>query len=183
MAGFTKSMTDDDIKAAATYFASIPAKPWIKVVEADSVPKTRPQGGIFLTLAGADAGMEPIGERIIETPVNAEDTEIRRNPRSGFIAYVPPGSLKKGEALVTAGTTASGSKVTACTACHGADLRGLGPVPRLAGRSPSYIARQLYDMQHGNRAGAWSPLMVPVVANLGEADLLSAAAYVASLQP
>jgi cytochrome c553 len=183
MAGFTKSMTDEEIKAAATYFAAIPAKPWIKVVEADSVPKTKPNGGIFIALAGADAGVEPLGDRIIETPVNADDTEIRRNPRSGFIAYVPPGSLKKGEALVTAGVTAGGGKVTACTACHGADLRGLGPVPRLAGRSPSYIARQLYDMQHGNRAGTWTPLMAPVVANLGSEDLLAAAAYVASLQP
>jgi cytochrome c553 len=183
MAGFTKSMTDDDIKAAATYFAAIPAKPWIKVVETDSAPKTKPNGGIFITLTGADAGTEPLGDRIIETPVNADDTEIRRNPRSGFIAYVPPGSLKKGEALVTAGTTASGGKVTACTACHGADLRGLGPVPRLAARSPSYIARQLYDMQHGNRAGTWTPLMAPIVANLTDADLLNAAAYVASLQP
>src|SRR5580700_9911844 len=115
MAGFTKSMTDEDIKAAATYFAAIPAKPWIKVVEADSVPKTKPNGGIFITLEGADAGMEPLGDRIIETPVSAEDTEVRRNPRSGFIAYVPPGSIKKGEALVTTGTTASGAKVTACT--------------------------------------------------------------------
>jgi cytochrome c553 len=183
MASFTKSMTDEDIKAAATYFASIPAKPWIKVVEADSVPKTKPNGGIFITLAGADAGMEPLGDRIIETPVNADDTEIRRNPRSGFIAFVPPGSIKKGEALVTTGATAGGGKVTACTACHGADLRGLGPVPRLAGRSPSYIARQLFDMQHGNRAGGWTPLMVPVVANLGPDDLLTAAAYLASLQP
>ena len=183
MAGFTKSMTDEEIKAAATYFTAIPAKPWIKVVEADSVPKTKPNGGIFITLTGADAGVEPIGDRIIETPVNADDTEIRRNPRSGFIAYVPPGSLKKGEALVTAGVTASGGKVTACTACHGADLRGLGPVPRLAGRSPSYIARQLYDMQHASRAGTWTPLMVPVVANLGADDLLTASAYLASLQP
>lgn len=183
MAGFTKSLTDDDIKTVATYFSSIPAKPWIKVVETDTVPKTKPNGGIFITLEGTDAGMEPIGDRIIETPVNAEDTEIRRNPRSGFIAYVPKGSLKKGEALVTTGTTASGGKVTACTACHGADLRGLGPVPRLAGRSPSYIARQLYDMQHGNRAGTWTPLMVPVVANLTPDDLLDAAAYVSSLQP
>ena len=183
MASFTKSLTDDDIKAAATYFASIPAKPWIKVVESDNVPKTKPNGGIFITLAGADAGVEPLGDRIIETPVSAEDTEVRRNPRSGFIAYVPPGSIKKGEALVTTGTTASGGKVTACTACHGADLRGLGPVPRLAGRSPSYIARQLYDMQHGNRAGGWTPLMVPVVSNLGPDDLLTAAAYLASLQP
>jgi cytochrome c553 len=183
MAGFTKSLTDDEIKAAATYFTAIPAKPWIKVVEAESVPKTKPNGGIFIMLTGAEAGLEPLGDRIVETPINAEDTEIRRNPRSGFVAYVPPGSLKKGEALVTSGTTASGAKVTACTACHGADLRGLGPVPRLAGRSPSYVARQLYDMQHGNRAGTWTPLMTPVVAALGPDDLLNAAAYVASLQP
>ena len=49
-------------------------------------------------------------DRIVETPVNADDTEIRRNPRSGFIAFVPPGSIKKGEALVTTGTTAGGGK-------------------------------------------------------------------------
>ena len=75
------------------------------------------------------------------------------------------------------------SKVTACTVCHGPSLNGLGPVPRLAGRSPSYLARQLYDMQHGNRNGAWTPLMAPVLANLSEADLLTASAYLASLQP
>jgi hypothetical protein len=38
-------------------------------------------------------------------------------------------------------------------------------------------------MQHGNRAGTWTPLMVPVVSNLGPDDLLAAAAYLASLQP
>ena len=90
---------------------------------------------------------------------------------------MPPGSVKKGEALVTTGA----GKVTACTACHGPDLRGLGPVPTLAGRSPSYIGRQLYDMQHGNRAGAWSPLMVPIVSKLDTDDILNATAYIASL--
>jgi cytochrome c553 len=179
MMWFAQQMTDEEIKAAAKYFASIPASPWIRVVESDTVPKTKPIGGIFLPLTGEDAGTEPIGARIIETPVNVEDTEIRRNPRSGFIAYVPPGSVKKGEELVTAG----GGKVTACTVCHGADLRGLGPVPPLAGRSPSYVGRQLYDMQHGNRAGLWSPLMAPVVSQLSEEDILNAAAYLASLTP
>src|SRR6266436_7711609 len=118
MAGFARSMTDEDIKVAAKYFSAIPATPWIKVVESDTVPKTRPAGGIFLPVTGAEAGMEPIGARIIETPVNVEDTELRRNPRSGFVAYVPPGSVKKGEALVTTGN----GKITACTACHGVDL-------------------------------------------------------------
>jgi cytochrome c553 len=183
MANFAKSMTDDEIKEAAKYFSSIPATPWIKVVESATVPKTRPQGGMFLRLEGADAGTEPIGNRIIETPDNTHDTEFLRNPRSGFTAYVPPGSLKKGEALVHQGTTASGGKVTACTICHGNDGRGIGPVPTLAGRSPSYLVRQLYDMQHGNRNGAWTVLMAPVIANLNSEDLLNAAAYLSSLKP
>jgi len=81
------------------------------------------------------------------------------------------------------GNTADGSKVTACTICHGGDLRGLGPVPTLAGRSPSYLVRQLHDMQRGNRNGTWTPLMASVVAQIGPEDMLTAAAYLASLQP
>jgi cytochrome c553 len=160
-----------------------PATPWITVVESATVPKTKPQNGMFLRLEGEEAGAEPIGERIIEMPEKTHDTEFLRNSRSGFIAYVPPGSLKRGEALVMNGITADGSKVTACTVCHGGDLRGLGPVPTIAGRSPSYIVRQLYDMQRGNRNGAWTPLMASVVAQIGPEDMLTAAAYLASLQP
>jgi cytochrome c553 len=43
--------------------------------------------------------------------------------------------------------------------------------------------RQLYDMQRGNRNGAWTPLMASAVAHLGAEDLLTAAAYLASLKP
>jgi len=43
--------------------------------------------------------------------------------------------------------------------------------------------RQLYDMQRGNRNGAWTPLMASVVAHLSAEDLLTAAAYLASLKP
>ena len=183
MTAFARTMTDEEIMASARYFTAIPATAWIRVVESATVPKTRPQNGMFLVREGADAGIEPIGERIIEIPEKTHDTEFLRNPRSGFIAYVPPGSLKKGESLVMNGITAAGAKVTACTVCHGSDLRGLGPVPTLAGRSPSYTARQLYDMQRGNRNGLWTPLMAPVLADLGPDDLLMAAAYLASLRP
>jgi cytochrome c553 len=183
MAGFAKALTDEEIKQAATWFSSTPFTPWVKVVESAVVPKARPQAGLFIKLEGAEAGEEPIGDRIIEVPEDGHQTEYLRNPHSGYIAYVPPGSLKQGEALVRNGITSGGGKVTPCTVCHGPDLHGLGPVPPLAGRSPSYIARQLYDMQHGNRVGAWTVLMAPVVSGLGSEDLLTAAAYVASLQP
>ncbi len=180
MIAFAKAMTDDEIKAAATYFSSMKWTPWIRVVEAGTVPKTRIAGGMFLALEGAEAGKEPIGQRIIETPEKTEETELLRNPRSGFIAYVPPGSIKKGDALVNSG---GNGKTTQCGVCHGADLEGLGPVPGLAGRSPSYIVRQLHDMQMGVRKGTWSDLMKPVVAKLTAEDMLNIAAYTASLVP
>ena len=62
-------------------------------------------------------------------------------------------------------------------------LKGLGPAPALAGRSPSYLARQMWDMQHGFRKGTWTEMMKPVVAKLTDDDLLNIVAYTASLQP
>jgi cytochrome c553 len=175
MINFAKAMTDDEIKAAAGYFTSMKWTPWIKVVETNTVPKTRIQGGMFLRLEGTEK--EPIGKRIIEAPDNTEGTELLRDSHSGFTAYVPAGSVKKGEALVVNG---GGGKTIACGNCHGADLQGLGPVPGIAGRSPSYLARQLYDMQHGERHGVWTELMKPVVAKLTTDDMLAIVAYTAS---
>ena len=179
MVAFAKTMTDDEIKAAATYFSSMKWTPWIRVVEADTVPKTRINGGMFVVVEGAEGGKEPIGQRIIEAPENGEETETLRNSHSGFVAYVPPGSIKKGEALVTTGA----GKTTQCAVCHGANLEGLGPVPGLAGRSPSYVVRQLHDMQMGTRKGIWTDLMKPVVAKLTAEDMMNIAAYTASRQP
>jgi cytochrome c553 len=177
MIAIAKGMTDEEIKTAADYFAAMKWTPWIKVVETATVPKTRIAGGMFLKLDGGET--EPIGSRIIETPEDTERTEVLRDPRSGFIAYVPAGSIKKGEALVRTG----GGRTTACSVCHGPDLKGLGPVPGLAGRSPSYTVRQLYDTQHGVRSGVWAELMKPVVAKLTNEDMLAIAAYTASLAP
>ncbi|MGB9051122.1 MAG: c-type cytochrome, partial [Pseudolabrys sp.] len=132
-----------------------------------------------LLWAAAEGGeREPLGQRILEVP----DDLIRfesRDPRSTFTAYVPVGSLAKGEALVTKGV----GKTLACAPCHGPDLKGLGPLPRIAGRSPSYMFRQLYDFRHGARTGEWSPLMAQVVSNLEQEDMLAIVAYLASLDP
>ena len=177
MIAIAKGMTEDEIKAAAEYFSSMKWTPWIKVMETSTVPKTRLAGGMFLTLEGNEK--EPLGQRIIETPENAEGTEVLRDARSGFIAYVPAGSIKKGEALVTNGA----GKTTQCALCHGADLKGLGPVPGIAGRSPSYLVRQLYDMQQGARKGMWEDLMKGVVAKLTADDMLNIAAYTSSRTP
>ena len=177
MATVATNMNDNEALVAAEYFASLRFRPWIKVVESDTAPKTRIGGAMLVALD--DGSKEPIGTRIIEVPENLAATELR-DSQSGFIAYVPKGSIKKGEALVTTGNK---GKVTACTACHGDALQGLGPVPPLAGRSPSYIVRQLYDIRTGARAGLWSALMKNVVAGLIDEDIVNVAAYAASRTP
>jgi cytochrome c553 len=171
MVNLAKQTTDAEVKAAAEYFASFKLKPWIRVVETATVPKTRIAGGMFIALE--NAGTEPIGNRIIEVPENLEQTELR-DSGSGFIAYAPVGSIKKGEALVKSGN---------CASCHGADLKGLGPVPTIAGRSPSQMARQMWDMQHGARNGEWTQLMKPVVAKMTDEDMVNITAYLGSLKP
>jgi cytochrome c553 len=147
--------------------------PWITVRETATVPRTRLGGNVFLPLPGTDT--EPIGDRIIEAPLDVERFELR-DPHSGFIAYVPPGSVERGAILAAGG----GGKTVPCSVCHGLDLKGLGPVPAIAGRSPSYLMRQLWDIKQGARHGAWTPLMKPIVDPLTQDDMLALVAYVAA---
>ena len=176
MTNIAKGMSPDEMKAAAEYFAQIPWNtPWIKVVESATVAKTRSAGGMWMSLENNET--EPIGNRIMEMPANNELVELRDyHPEGSFVAYVPPGSVKKGEAIAN-----SGSRVTRCSVCHGSDLQGMGPVPGIAGRSPSYIARQLHDMQAGTRNGPWVILMKPVLEKMTGDDILNVTAYVSSL--
>ena len=187
MIALAKAMSDDEMKAAAEFFGAIKWTPWIRVVETDLVPKTRISGNLFV--ATEKTRTELIAGRIIEVPEDEEQAETLRNPHSGFIAYVPVGSVKKGENLVKTGgmSIVDGAimpgKTIACATCHGPDLMGLVDVPGIAGRSPSYLVRQLYDLQQGTRKGASSPLMQPIVLNLTGDDMVAIAAYVASLVP
>jgi cytochrome c553 len=176
MIELSKPMTDAEIEVAATYFSALQPRKRIKVVESDTAPKTNVAG---LLWAAVETGeREPIGARIVEVPDDLLQFESR-DPRSTFTAYVPIGSLAKGETLVMGGS----GKTIQCALCHGADLKGLGPLPSITGRSPSYMFRQLYDFQQAARRGEWSPLMVQVVAKLDEQDLLAIVAYLASRDP
>jgi len=175
MAQIARLLTDEEAMAAANYFASMKWRPWVKVVEAETAPAVRSTtNGLFLPVAGA-APME-LGHRIIEVPEYPERTDGLRDPRAGFIAYVPPGSIARGESLATA----AAGKGMRCALCHGPDLKGLKNVPGIAGRTASYLVRQLWDIQQGARK---SPAMTPLVSKLELGDLTDLAAYVASLAP
>ena len=184
MIDLAKAMTDEEVDQAAKYFASIAYRPWTRVIETDFVPTTRIVGNLFLPTS-ADR-TEPIAGRIVEIPEDEEQTELYRNPRVGFVAYVPPGSLDKGKDLVTTGgmrvvgNTIVQGRTTPCVTCHGLDLMGVADVPPIAGRSPSYMARQMWDIQQGTRNGAAVQLMKMAISRLTGEDLVSIAAYVSS---
>jgi cytochrome c553 len=187
MIELARSLSDEELHQAAEYFGAQKWTPWIRVAETTTVPKTRIVGNLFLPLEQAKT--ESIGGRIVEMPENEEQAETYRNPHSGFVAYVPVGSINKGRDLVTTGgmkivgNQIVQGKTTACGTCHGLDLMGVADVPPIAGRSPSYIVRQLWDIQQGTRNGASAQLMKLVVANLTHEDLVSIAAYVSSRTP
>ena len=178
MPDISRNLTDQDAKEAAEWFASLQPKPWQKVVETDRVPKTFVNDRL-MRMPVPGGGEEPIGERIIELPQDIPGAESR-DPHSGFIAYVPKGSIEKGKQLVATGGE---GKTIQCPICHGPSLGGVGEVPAIAGRSPMYLFRQLYYFKSGDRNGSMSPLMKEVVSKLTQEDMLDLAAYVGSLPP
>ena len=178
MAGFAKAISADEVKQAAAYFASLKPGPWTRVVETDAVPQTYVgKGNMRFVWPGGPS--EAIAGRIIELPEDAVRAEAR-DGHSGFVAEVPKGSIAKGEALARQG---GGGKTIACAICHGPDLRGLGEVPRIAGRSAIYLMRQLTLIQNGTRASEQAVLMQAVVKQLSQDDMVALAAYVAAQTP
>ena len=170
-------LPEDEMRKAVEYFAALKPAVWYKVVEAQTVPKSWVTGGrMRLPLPGG--GTEPLGNRIITMPQDPERVELR-DPHSGFIAYVPPGSIEKGKALVSGG----GGKTIQCAICHGEGLKGLGDVPRLANIHPIYIVRQLFNFQSGANTSSAGALMKRVVEKLTEDDMIAIAAYTGSLAP
>ncbi len=179
MAPIAKTTSDEDVLLAAEYFAAIKPIPWVKVVETATPPKTYVNTAGRHRILSPEGGTEQIGLRIIEIPEDPVRT-ANRDPHSGFIAYVPPGSIAKGEALVKTG---GAGKTIACATCHGDQLKGRADLPRLAGLQPVYLARQLICMQNGSSGGAAVAPMKNVVANLSEEDIIAISAYLGSLPP
>lgn len=175
MIALAKELTDIEIEESASYFAALAPASFVKVVESSTVPRTVVAGWMLKKVPGAST--EPIGNRIIE--LAEEDARFEnRDSRTMYIAYVPTGSLARGADLVATG---SSGRTLPCASCHGAELSGMADVPPIAGRSPSYLFRQLYDLRGATRTGGASELMKPVVANLTDADMVAIAAYLASL--
>jgi cytochrome c553 len=175
MMASAKGITEAEVLAAAEYFAALKPKRIIKVVESETIPKTGPSRLFYVK--SPEGGTEPLGSRIVEIPDDVDQFELR-DSRATFTAYVPVGSVAKGEALAKTGGSGT---TTACNTCHGPELKGVDAIPPIAGRSPTYIVRQLHEFQKSGRQGNASAQMNQIVEKLSQDDMIALAAYVASL--
>lgn len=176
MTAVARAASPAEAKAAAAYFAGLRFTSRVKVVEAAMIPAVADDGYVWRRLPGP--GRVPLGQRIIEGPSDFERFELR-DARTDYFAYVPPGAIARGSALASSGGQ---GRTQVCSGCHGEHLKGaLGPP--LAGRSPSYIVRQLYAFQTGARHGAGGAAMTTVAAKLTPAEMIDLAAYAAALRP
>ena len=169
--------TADEAASAATYFSQQKPAQRVRVMERDRVPRSQVVGWVYAAAPGT--GDEPLGQRLLEFAPDPERHETRDDTML-YIAYVPRGSLVRGRSIALIGTA---GQAVACIGCHGERLQGTDTIPRVAGRSPSYLLRQLLAFQTGARAGATGQPMLPVVARLRLADMIDVVAYAASLQP
>jgi cytochrome c553 len=144
----------------------------VRVIESDRAPPVQLHGNLFVKTS--EVASDTLADRILEVPEDFEKSGDLDDPRSGYVAYVPVGSIARGRTLVEQGSLP-------CGTCHGADLRGSGDAPPIAGRSPSYIVRQLHDFKTGARNGSLAAQMQLVVATLGQNEMLAISAYLASL--
>jgi cytochrome c553 len=176
MADEARSVDDDDLRLAADYFAQLKFVPHTRVVETASAPKTHWK--YFVQVPDPGGAREPIGERIIEVPVSFDDYQYGSD-RARYVAYVPPGSIARGAVIAGQGSGAA----AACESCHGAKLQGTGIIPPLAGRSPTYIVRELILFRTGQRSNPAAAPMRLEASQLTVKDMIAVAAYAGSRKP
>lgn len=170
------ALTVHEIVEVASYFSQQAFTKRLRVVETATIPAVTESGFVYQTVPGSKG---ELGERIVEVPDDSELFE-HRDPDVTYTAYVPPGSIERGQDLALSGDQRA---VTSCTTCHGAGLRGTAMAPPLAGRSPTATIRELLAFRGGTRNAPDDAPMKAETANLSTRDLIDLAAYIGSLKP
>ena len=155
MCTIADSTTPSEVAAAARYFSRLLPRRRAQVVETDRIPRVRPAVGLYFL--APEGGEEPLGRRLIEVALDAERHELH-DARADYVAYVPPGSIARGKVLATRGIP---GVMQSCASCHGPRLRGVGPVPPIAGAlaivhaAAAARVRGWRALVSGGQADAW----------------------------
>ncbi|HEU4780159.1 MAG TPA: c-type cytochrome [Steroidobacteraceae bacterium] len=175
MLKIAKAMTEEEIDESARYFSLQRLKRRQYVLESLRIPRAERAAWIYEEVGGT----EDLDGRLLEV-TNELARHERRDDRLEYMAYVPPGSINRGKRLVTTG---DGGKTVVCAECHLPKLMGTDKIPPLAGRSPTYLLRQLLAFRNGTRTGEAATQMTPSVEKLSLSEMIDVVAYLGSLYP
>ena len=98
------------------------------------------------------------------------------NPKP--VGGAPKANVAEGEKIFKEG--AAGGNVPPCASCHGAQGKGNGPFPRLAGQLYGYVVAQLSNWPH-ERTEQNAEIMAPIAHELTKPQIEAVAAYVSGL--
>jgi cytochrome c553 len=173
-----KALTEKELREAAEYYAAIgpDRQQWVKTVVSNEVPKgPAPFGGGGFRYHAPEGGTEPLPPgMVVEVAEDDDLVRARDQINGGFVQYVRADDLALGARVAEAG---------GCGTCHGADFKGVGDVPRLAGQHSLYLIRQLKDIQTGARKNRNAAAMKPIVAAMSDREMVAVSAYMASKSP
>ena len=119
-----------------------------------------------------------VGHVLSPAMINALATHFHDlNPKP--VGGAPKEIVAAGKKIFDEGV--SSADVPACASCHGADAKGNGAIPRLAGQLYPYVVTQLTSWAK-ERAEENSNIMAPIAHGLTESQINAVAAYVSSLE-
>ena len=173
MIAFAKEATDEEIKAAAEYFA------------APALPEAHQGHRVAHGPEGASPGRDAHGDP--QTKAAAWSRSATRSSRCRTTTCAPRRVTRTWARPRTCRQGAQqGQGARREVSVHHLPRPEPGrarPRAGLAGRSPSYMMRQLFDMKVGARRGPWFDLMKPIVDSMSVQDLLALSAYAGSVAP
>lgn len=175
-----KALTDAEIDESAKYFAQQKLGRRVYVLESLRIPRAERAAWLYYE----HPGTEDLDNRLIEVTQDLARHEYR-DDKLEYYAYVPPGALNRGKKLVVTGNSLGDNspRTVACSQCHLANLKGTDVIPPIAGRSPTYLLRQMLAFRNGMRVNEASSQMDAVVGKLTIEEMIEIAAYVGSLPP
>ena len=125
-------------------------------------------------------GTEDLDDRLLEV-TNELVRHERRDDRLEYTAYVPPGSIDTRQAPGRHWRWRQDADPA--PPAISANLKGTDKIPPIAGRSPTYLLRQMLAFRNGTRANEAAQQMTPVVEKLTLNEMIDVVAYLGSLYP
>jgi cytochrome c553 len=180
MVKVAKALTDKEIEDSARYFAQQKLRRRTFIVESLRIPRAERAAWLYYE----HGGTEDLDGRLLEVTQDLTRHEYR-DDRLEYIAYVPPGAINRGKKLVSSGNSLADNtpRTVICSQCHLTNLKGTDAIPPIAGRSPTYLLRQMLAFRNRQRVNEVASQMDAVVEKLTLEEMIDIVAYVSSLSP